>query len=37
MKIAIEEEEEPWEEIVDEVDEETLNELDEKVDENYIK
>lgn len=37
MKIAIEEEEEPWEEIVDEVDEETLNEIDEKVDENYIK
>ena len=36
MKIAIEEEEEPWEEIIDEVDEETLNEIDEKVDENYI-
>ncbi len=36
MKIAIEEDEEPWEEIIDEVDEETLNEIDEKVDENYI-
>ena len=37
MKIAIEEDEEPWEEIVDDVDDETLNEIDEKVDENYIK
>lgn len=37
MKIAIEEDEEPWEEIIDEVDEETLNEIDQNVDENYIK
>ncbi len=36
MKIAVEEDEEPWDEIIDEVDEETLNEIDEKVDENYI-
>lgn len=36
VKIAIEEDEDPWEEIVDEVDEETLKEIDEKVDENYI-
>lgn len=37
VKIAIEEDEEPWEEIVDDVDEEVLNEIDENVDENYIK
>ncbi len=37
VKIAIEEDEEPWEEIVDEVDEETLNEIDENVNEDYIK
>ena len=36
VKIAIEEDEDPWEEIVDDVDEETLKEIDEKVDENYI-
>ena len=36
VKIAIEEDEEPWEEINDEIDEETLKEIDE-VDENYIK
>lgn len=35
MKIAIEEDEEPWEEIDDEVTEEDLKEID-KVDENYI-
>ena len=37
VKIAIEEDEEPWEELIDEVDENTLNEIDENVDENYIK
>lgn len=37
VKIAIEEDEEPWEEIIDEVDDDTLNEIDETVDENYIK
>ncbi len=37
VKIAIEEDEEPWEEIVDEINEETLNEIDKTVDENYIK
>jgi len=35
VKIAIEEDEEPWDEILDDVDEETLEEID-KVDENYI-
>lgn len=37
MKIAVEEDEEPWEEVVDDVDEETLNEIDKNIDENYIK
>ena len=37
MKIAIEEDEEPWEEVVDEVDDDTLEEIDKNVDENYIK
>ena len=37
MKIAIEEEEEPWDEIEDEVTEETLEDIDHNVDENYIK
>lgn len=37
MKIAIEEEEEPWDEIEDEVTEETLSDIDHNVDENYIK
>ncbi len=37
MKIAIEEDEDPWEEIIDDVDDEALDEIDEKVDENYIK
>ena len=37
MKIAIEEEEEPWDEIEDEVTEETLSDIDHSVDENYIK
>ncbi len=36
VKIAIEDDEEPWDEIVDDVDEDTLKEIDEKVDENYI-
>ncbi len=37
MKIAIEEDEEPWEEIEDEADDEVLNEIDESVDSDYIK
>lgn len=37
MKIAIEEEEEPWDEIEDEVTEETLSDIDHNIDENYIK
>ena len=37
MKIAVEEDEEPWEEVVDDVDENTLKEIDQNVDENYIK
>ena len=36
MKIAIEEEEEPWEEIDDEVNEEVLNEIDSSVKEDYM-
>ena len=37
VKIAIEEDEEPWEIVEDEVTEETLKEIDKEVDENYIK
>ena len=37
VKIAVEEDEEPWEEITDDVDEDTLKEIDEKVDEDYLK
>ena len=36
VKIAVEDDEDPWDEIVDDIDEKTLNEIDEKVDENYI-
>ena len=35
MKIAIEEDEEPWDDIDEELNEEDLKEID-KVDENYI-
>lgn len=37
VKIAVEEDEDPWDEIIDDIDENTLNEIDEKVNENYIK
>ena len=37
MKIAIEDDEEPWEIVDDEVSEETLEEIENNVDENYIK
>ena len=37
MKIAIEEDEEPWEEVADDVDEKTLEEIDKNINENYIK
>lgn len=37
IKIAVEDDEEPWEEIQDEVDEDILKEIDNNVDENYIK
>ena len=37
MKIAIEEEEEPWEEIEDEMDEKIEEEIDNKVNEDYIQ
>ena len=37
VKIAVEEDEEPWEIVEDEVTEETLKEIDEEVDEEYIK
>ena len=36
VKIAVEDDEDPWDEIVDDIDEKTLNEIDEKFDENYI-
>ena len=36
MKIAIEEDEEPWDEIDDEVSEDDLKEIDENVNDNYI-
>ena len=36
MKIAIEEDEEPWDEVDDEVTEEILEEIDDKVEEDYI-
>lgn len=37
MKISIEEDEEPWDEIEDEVTEETLEEIDHNVNEDYIQ
>lgn len=37
MKISIEDDEEPWDVIEDEVDDDILNEIEEKIDENYIK
>ncbi|MBP3461445.1 MAG: outer spore coat protein CotE [Bacilli bacterium] len=37
MKIAVEEDEEPWDLIEDDVDDLVLNEIDEKVNEDYIK
>lgn len=37
VKIAVEDDEEPWDEIVDDVDEDTLKEIDENVSEDYLK
>lgn len=37
VKIAVEEDEEPWDELVDDADEDVLNEIDENVNEDYIK
>lgn len=37
IKIAIEEDEEPWDEIEDEVDDEVLKDIEENVNEDYIK
>ena len=37
VKIAVEDDEEPWDEIVDDVDEDTLKEIDEKVSEDYLE
>ena len=37
MKIAIEEDEEPWDVVDDEVTDEDLNEIDNNVNEDYIK
>ena len=36
MKIAIEDDEEPWDEIDDEINEETLKEIDDNIDENFV-
>ncbi len=36
VKISVEEEEDPWDEIEDDVDDEVLEQIDESVDENYI-
>lgn len=36
VKIAVEEEEDPWDEIEDDVDDKVLNQIDESVDEKYI-
>lgn len=37
VKIAIEEDEEPWDELPEEVNEEVLQEIDDNVDPDYIK
>ena len=37
MKIAIEEDEEPWDELDDDVTDEDLNDIDENVSDDYIK
>ena len=37
IKIAIEEDEDPWDEIVDEVDDKVIKDIDNSVDEEYIK
>ncbi len=37
MKIAVEEDEEPWEEVADDIDDKTLEDIDKNIDENYIK
>ena len=37
VKIAVEEDEDPWDEIIDEVDDKTIKEIDDSVNEQYIK
>ena len=37
MKIAVEDDEEPWDEITDDVDEDTLKKIDEEVSEYYLE
>ena len=37
FKIGVEEDEEPWDEIIDDLDDSTLNEIDNSVNENYIE
>ena len=37
VKIAIEEDEEPWDEIPEDVTDDTMKEIDDNVDPNYIK
>ena len=37
VKIAVEEDEDPWDEIVDDVDDKVMDEIDKNIDEEYIK
>ena len=37
VKIAIEEDEDPWDDIIDDVDDKTLKDIDDNVSEQYIK
>lgn len=37
VKIAVEDDEEPWDEIVDDVDDETLKDIDENISDDYLK
>lgn len=37
VKIAVEDDEEPWDEIVDDIDNDTIEEIDKEIEENYLK
>ena len=37
VKIAVEEDEDPWDEIVDDVDDKVMDDIDKSVSEEYIK